>query len=173
MTNLVPKDRRVLWLLYIVAAVILVDQALEVLSLVWPLRFGLASWRFGALGLALGKLEFLALADALLLATAVFLEHRRFLRILGLLHALVGLVVLAALGVFLLDGIQLRGVVQPERRREMTVAGVRSLMLGLVAGIACLVAGVALWWAERGAPKREQSRDTYLVAANRGDRVDE
>lgn len=176
MTNLAPKNRRVLWLLYVVAVVILLDQSLEVLSLVWPLRFPIASWRFGTLGLALGKLEFLALADALLLAAAVFLEHRGFLRVLGVVHTVVGLALLAALAVFLLDGIQLRQVVIPERRREMTIAGIRSLILGAAAGMACLIAGISLWRSQRAEPKREQAQargDTLLVGAKRGGRTDE
>src|SRR5262249_59868918 len=106
--TLSPQGRRLLPLIYVAALVILVDQSLDLFASIWPLNPGVLQWRFGAFGLGLSRLEFLALADAMAIATAVVLEHRRFLVVLAVIHLVLGIAILAGLGLFVLDGIQIR-----------------------------------------------------------------
>ena len=168
MITLSPQGRRLLSLLYVAALVILVDQSLDLMSAVWPIRGGLATWRFGTFGLATARLEFLALADALALVTALYLGHRRLIVVLGVLHLLIGLFLAAGLGLFLLDGLQIRRAMQPERVRELEIAGLRTVMLGGMACLACLAVAVAVWRTRQVEAKSAKPREGFLVTGAPG-----
>jgi len=172
-TTLKPQERSVVSMFYVVAAVIIVDQALDWIGVILPLRTELATWRFGSFGLAIGRLGPLALADALLLSAALVLDHRRMLLFLGLLHGLIGLCLALGLGLFTLDGLELRRAVTPERKREVLVAAARTLVTGGVAFLASAIIAVGLLRSQRDTSKRERSRDPYLVAGKAGAKADE
>ena len=165
MTDLAPQARRLIRLLYVIALVIVVDQVTELLTLTWPLRPGLASWRFGTLGLAMAKLEFLALADAAALAAGFLLGHRKVLLTLAGLHLLFALAVGTAVGLLILDTVQLRTAVRPEATPAFDMTALRTLVMSLMALLASLTVAVLLWRA-RGEPPRAEGRDEgFLVRA--------
>jgi hypothetical protein len=161
--TLSQQGRRLLPLLYIAAALIFLDQAVDVVGGVWPLHPDLTNWRVGTFGVSLSRLEFIALADALAVATALYLDHRRVLVALGVVLLLVGLVLVAAMALFALDVLQLRRVMRPERVRQLDLAAVRTLAVGGAAALACLVFPIAVWRTRQQQAKEQKPRDTIIV----------
>jgi len=168
LTTLSPQARRLLPLLYIAAALILFDQVLDVVGGVWPIHPTLLNWRVGTFGVSLARLEFIALADALAVATALYLDHRKVLAVLGILHALVGVVLVAGMALFTLDVLQLRRVMRPERVRQLDVAAIRTLSLAGAAALACLIFPISVWRTRQKQTKEVKPRDTIIVASARG-----
>ena len=166
--NLSPQGRRLLGLLYVAALVIFLDQALDLVASVWPMRFGTATWRFGTFGLGLGRLEFLALADAMAVATAIWLEHRRVLVWLGIIHLLVGVFLAAGIGLFVLDGLQVRRLIRRERVGEFDLAALRSLLGAGAACLACLALSIGVWRTRQIEAKAAKSREGILVTGGGG-----
>jgi hypothetical protein len=166
--TLSPQGRRLLSLLYVAAVLISLDQLIDLLGGVWPFQFGVVGWRFGAFGLGVARLEFLALADALAVATAIFLEHRRVLLFLGAVHLLLGLFLVAGLGLFMLDGLQIRRMMRPERVRQLDVAALRTLAAAGSACLACFAVSIVVWRNRQLRSKEEKPREGFLVSAAKG-----
>lgn len=148
-----PDTQRLLRLLYLAGLYIIADQAVDVAAtlLAHPVSPGAVVWRFGVFGLVATRATTLLVADVMLFAAAIGLEHRRVLRVLGALHLVLAVAVAAALAVFGLDTIQIRGLVGSGAERRFDSAAVRAAVaaaLGIVvlgwAGIASLRAGRAM-----------------------------
>jgi hypothetical protein len=165
--NLTPQGRRLLSLLYVAAALIVLDQTLDLFSALYPFRTDLPNWRVGAFGVTLARLEYLALADALAVATAFYLEHRKVLIGLAAAHLVVGVGILAGLGLFTLDTLQIRRLMQPERVRRLDIAALRTLALGGSAALACFILTITVW-KSRQRPAKEAKREAILVSSARG-----
>ncbi len=165
MSTLSPQARRLLPLLYLAALLIVFDQALDILGGVWPLHPELTNWRVGTFGVALSRLEFLALADALAVATALFLDHRKLLAVLSAVHLVVGTVLVGGMALFALDVLQLRRLMRPERVRQLDIAAIRTLLLGGATALACLIFPIAVWRTRQRKAKEQKPRDGILVAS--------
>jgi hypothetical protein len=172
-TPLTPLQRSVISSLYLVAAVIVIDQAFDWIGIIQPLRSGLATWRFGAFGTAIGRLGPLAIADSLLLSAALLLDHRRMLLSLCVLHGLISLGLAGGFSLFLLDGLEIRRLLTPVQGREVLIAAARTLATGAVALVTSTVVAVGLFRSQRDALKRERPREGYLVAGSAGAKSDE
>jgi len=166
-STLSPQARRLLPLLYLAALLIFFDQALDILGGVWPLHPDLTNWRVGTFGVVLARLEFLALADALAIATALFLDHRKVLAVLAAVHLVIGIGLVAGLALFALDVLQLRRVMKPERVRQLDLAAVRTIALGGATALACFIFPIAVWRTRQRQAKLQQQkpRDSMLVAS--------
>ena len=124
-------------MLYLAGALLLVDQLADLTAtlLANPPAPGAASWRFGAFGLLTSRVSVFLLADVMILAAAVGLEHRRVLRILGVIHLLLVPVLLGGLLLFGLDWLQVRGRAANRGSSRFDLAGIRAAMLALLAAI--------------------------------------
>lgn len=171
MTELSPQSRRLVAVLYLFAIVIVADQVSDLFSSLWPMHFELARWRFGAFGIAIGRLEFLALADAAALAAAILLDHRRVLLALAGLHVLLALALAGGVGVFGLDTLQLRRDLLPERKREFDVATARTLFMSGLAFLTCLAVTIGVWRGRRPKARPAGREDGLLVTARGGSRT--
>lgn len=167
MSTLSPQARRLLPLLYLAALMILFDQALDILGGVWPMHPELTNWRVGTFGVTLSRLEFVALADALAVATALYLDHRRVLAFLAVIHLVVGVVLVAALALFSLDVLQLRKLMRPERVRQLDIAALRTVAMGGAAALACLIFPIGVWRTRQRQAREEKPKpsDTIIVAS--------
>jgi hypothetical protein len=136
-----PAVRRLLGLLYVAALLLLTDQVSDLAATLLANNpsLGTESWRFGAFGLLTSRLSVFLIADVLLFAAALSLEHRRVLRGLGVIHLLVAPALLAGLAVFALDWLQLRSRVGGPAARTFDVAALRA---GVLAGFA---SGLFVW----------------------------
>lgn len=129
------KARRashVLAALYLVGAVILIDQGADLIASIFPLQLSNPQWRFGAFGIALARVTPVLLADVMILVAATGLEHRGFLRFWAAIHLVAGLGLAAGTALFLLDATQLRANLQEGVRRTVVVHSGRAALLGLL-----------------------------------------
>ena len=146
-----PAIRSLLGLLYVAALLLLTDQVSDLASslLTNNPSLGTESWRFGAFGLLISRVSVFLIADVMLFAAAILLDHRRVLRVLGVAHLLVAPALLGGLAVFALDWLQLRGRVGPAGARPFDLAALRaSALAGLSSGLAAW-AGLAAFRAGR------------------------
>jgi len=166
-STLSPQARRLLPLLYLAALMIFFDQALDILGGIWPLHPELTNWRVGTFGVVLSRLEFLALADAIAVATALFLDHRKPLAVLATVHLVIGIILVVGMALFALDVLQLRRIMQQERVRQLDLAAVRTVALGGAAALACFGFPIAVWRTRKRQTREEKPspRDTILVAS--------
>ncbi|MFZ5623638.1 MAG: hypothetical protein ACOY71_04300 [Gemmatimonadota bacterium] len=123
-------------------AVIALDQLGEVFSTIYPVQPGNLQWRFGTLGLLLGRATPMVIADAFIVAGAAALGHVTFLRIWGILHLVLALLLLGALGLFALDAVQIRSLVPPDGHQRLTLATARAAGGGLLAIAVAVVLGI-------------------------------
>lgn len=146
-----------LWIALIaIAALIIFDQIGQLAVTIFPLRFHTLQWRFGAYGQAIGFISSLLVADLILLVAATALEARGVLRGLGVLHAVLGVALLAVTLVFTLDAVQIRGMVKPELKGSVDFSAFRAAIIGV------LTTALLLWMARQawrlGAASRESNR---------------
>ena len=135
-------------LLYLAGLLLLADQAADLTAtlLANSPAPGAATWRFGAFGLLASRVSVLLLADLMLFLAAVGLEHRKVLKLLGALHLLLVPLLAAGVVLFVLDWLQVRTRVSEAGPGRFDFAGIRAVMLGLLAGVLSAWAG---WMALR------------------------
>jgi len=149
-------------ILYLAAVVILLDQAAILAASVYPIAADSVNWRFGAVGLAAGRATPFLLADLLLLAASMLAGHRGFLRGLAVLHVLITVALLAMLGMFVLDTLEIRQLIPLDARQQALASATRAaLALGAVS-IYCLMVAVRVI---RATPPRSalRSADRRIV----------
>jgi chromate transport protein ChrA len=102
----------------LLVAIPIIDLVLNI----WPLRISDARWRFGAVGTLSGVLVVPLLGLLIILAFAVWQDHRRVQRITGAI-CIAFAVLLAILDVlFILDFFQTRTMVVPRAQHAVTMA---------------------------------------------------
>lgn len=130
-------------MLYAAGAAIAIDQYADLVATVWPLKPGELQWRFGFLGLFLGRMAPLLMADLLIIMGAIGMGHRLFLRLWGVLHIVLTVVLLGILGLFVLDALQVRTLVPPDGTRRLLFASGRAFGAGLMLAVVSVVIAVA------------------------------
>ena len=143
---------------YSVAFLLVFLPLLDTTLSVFPPRFGEVAWRFGAAGLFSRALLTPLLGLLLAFAVGLMLEHRRVLRALSLFSAFVAVVIVGAIGLFLLDAAQMRSQVVEQAKTPFDVASLIAIGkygLGLLVLAAFTVCG------------RKASRGDNAVAKSR------
>lgn len=118
-----PQQRRLAGPSYIAAASLIIfpifDQLMQLVS---TSKLHDARWRYGAAGLLsnLFVLPVVGLMIVFMVSTA--LEHRLFQRIMAALCALGVLGLVVAMGLFMLDSVQVRSLMRPEAMTSWAVA---------------------------------------------------
>ena len=148
--------------LYAAAALVLMDQLAELLASTYPFQVGEVKWRFGAFGLFIGRTTTAVIVDMLVLIAAVGLEHRRFLRVWGALHFVVGVLLVAGMAIFSLDVLEMRRSVVPEAAGTLVLASVRAGIVVVAAVIYAFGAGLAALRAN-AALKPARAPDSSIV----------
>jgi hypothetical protein len=148
--------RRLLALLYLAGAILIVDQVADLIGsfLAQPVALGSAAWRFGAFGLISSRSSVFFVADAMIFAAALGLEHRRVLRALGFLHVLLAIAVAAGLAVFGLDALEVRRGLRESASGLYNSAAVRVGAVALLGGILMAWAGVVAITTTRSGARR-------------------
>jgi hypothetical protein len=139
-----PDVRNLLVLLYVVGVLLMADQAVDlgVTLMASPVAFESAQWRFGLFGLLISRGSVLLVADVMVFAAALSLEHRTVIRLLGALHLALGVALLAGLGLFVLDTLELRRMVRTEASQLYNLTAVRAGLIGLLGAALLLWSGV-------------------------------
>lgn len=131
-----------LLILYLVGAVLITDQVSELAIALSPFRLGEIPWRFGAVGLALGKATPILIADALIGGAAFGRGNWPFLRVWGWLHLGLGAALLVVLLGFGLDVMTLRRVATGKARVDMGRTAIRVLLVGTALSVFGVRAGL-------------------------------
>jgi hypothetical protein len=148
---------------------LLADQAADLIAtlLANSPAPGAASWRFGAFGLIASRVSVLLLADLMLFLAAVGLEHRKVLKLLGVLHLLLVPLLAAGVVLFVLDWLEVRARVSEAAPGRFDFAGLRAVMLALLATVLC---GWAGWMAVRAGRLHPRTRDSEAAPLLTGTR---
>ena len=128
----------------------LVDLGLRV----FPPKFGTVQWRFATLGLLAGNLGTVLLGLGLIGLLAALAGHRTVLRVLGIVSLIGGVLLVAGLGMFTLDALQVRRTANPQFLQALTVSSIGALFTGFLALIALFSIGLGALTATKGAPRR-------------------
>ena len=161
--------RRLLALLYLAGLLVLADQLADLAAtvLAQPWLPGQANWRFGAFGLLMTRASVFLIADVMLFAAAIGLGHRRVLRGLGMLHLLLTLLLLAGLGSFILDWLQMRARMPNTGARSFDLAGIRAAAMAALTIVLTGWAGMAALRATRPKPPHRDGEAAPLLTAIR------
>ena len=145
---------------YLVAAALILIPFFDAAMSVWPWRPGAAQWRFGALGLLSNAFMIPAAGLLIVLATALALEHRRTLRVFGVLCALGALFTGVSVLLFGLDALQTRVNVAPSARLAFNAASLTAagkLLLATVTLVAFALAGLRSQKEKRASASQNRS----------------
>jgi len=158
------------WGLLVVALVIFVDQIGLLTEAIYPLRLGIAQWRFTSVGAASLRFSPLLLGDALLLTSAVFMGARGWLRTLGVVHVLLAVAMAGVLVLFALDAIQMRRAVRLDLLPGLTAGSARVAAMTVLLAAFSLWAGIKLLRAPVGGQEsRNRGQRPLVVGAARGE----
>lgn len=165
-----PIARRLLPLLYLAGGLILADQAADLLATVLsqPVRPGAAEWRFAVVGLLVTRTSVLLLGDLFLLGAAIGLEHRRVIRVLGILHLAAAAILGLSLGLFLLDAVQIKSTVPRDASGDLLLAATRAGALLLLGTVFLAWAGLRMVRGSR-APRAAANADLVVGRAGSGE----
>jgi hypothetical protein len=131
--------------LYSLAFVAIFFPMLDLITTVLPLRPTNFQWRYGALGLTPGYLHLPLLGVGILLAIAYLRGHQAVLRWTGAASLVVSAFLVLALGVFLLDVIEMRSMRQGGERSLVLAGGAIQATKYSVSVVALLLLGLGGW----------------------------
>lgn len=134
---------------YLAAIALVLFALLDTTIAVLPAQPRLAQWRFAAAGLYSRSLPVLLLGFGIGIALAAALRHRRMLRLLAVLAALGSALLVAAAGLFLLDAIEVHGIVATEGVFTYRATALAAFVRMLAASLILLVAARGAWLAAR------------------------
>lgn len=149
--------------IYLVALLCMLAPPLDLAFSLPSIDVSNVRWRFGAIGLVTGAAVLPLVGLLLALITAVASGHRWMYRIFAGLGVLGALLLTAALGLFALDSLQVRGSVTPNalRRFDLTVAKAAITQVAQI-----VILGVVLWTSMRAA--RRSGRVAKASAPSEG-----
>jgi hypothetical protein len=149
-----------LWATYAVAALFVLQPAVDFVANVTPLQLRNYQWRYGTIGLLSGFLLTPLLGLVLAQLAAAVLGHRAALRGLAMTAAAAALALVVACGLFSLDAIQQRANVPPEAKATFDVGSAKALFKHLTVAAVLLGSAWAAWRVSRGlapvGPPREE-----------------
>lgn len=110
--------------LYLFALVLVASPVIDLVTTVWPLRFGELTWRYGFFGLAAGYLHTPLLGLVLAAAVAYWQGHPIPLRTIGFLSVVVAVVLLPVMALWPLDFQQVSALREEELRQGVIAGGI-------------------------------------------------
>ena len=128
---------------YATALIVLVLPLIDTIVGTLPAQPGGVEWRFGAMGIASRALVTPFIALLIALGFSVAAEQYRVTRLIGFLSLVMCIVLVAIMGLFALDSVQMRASVQPGMRSAFDVTVAISFVKYIVATIGAAVFGMA------------------------------
>lgn len=148
---------------YLVAALLAIFPLMDLTLVLLPVRVAEVDWRVGAAGLLSRALLTPVLGSLLAFATALLLGQRRVLRVFSILGGMTAGILLAAIALLLLDGLQLRGQVPAQNRTAFDTASLVALGKYVMTAIVMLTVAVAARRASTG----ERTSDRLFIGTPR------
>ncbi|NJD19649.1 MAG: hypothetical protein FIA95_10265 [Gemmatimonadetes bacterium] len=93
---------------YLLAAILIVFPAIEVVAAIWPARFGDITWRVTSVNVLSGAVLLPLLGLFLAHALSIFLEQWRVVKVLSWINVALAVILVLGLGVYALDASGLR-----------------------------------------------------------------
>ena len=131
--------KAVAWPTYCVAFLLIAIPVLDYVTNVWPLQTGEVRWRYGSIGILAGFLLTPLMGVLFALVAGAVLNHRVLLRILAVVSMVVAGLLLACIGLFTLDALQVRATVPLESRPAFDVGAIK-------AAVKCFAGAAAFAW---------------------------
>ena len=110
--------------LYLFAVVLMLSPLIDLMTTVWPLRFGELTWRYGFLGLAAGYVHTPLLGIVLAGAVAYWQGHPTPLRLLGFVSLVAAALLLPVMALWPLDFQQVSQLREEELRQGVIAGGI-------------------------------------------------
>ena len=131
----------------------------------WPFRPGSVEWRYGFLGLMTAYWHTPILAILSSMGLALFLRHKKTLRLLSVLCLLWSAVLFIVMVLFPLDVIQLRSATPPENLAFFQTGALLSELKHLTAFVAVFLLGWGGWRTVGKMPKSARSTEAGGLTA--------
>jgi hypothetical protein len=128
-----------------VAGLFVVYPIVDVVLQSWPPRMGMASWRYGIVGLGANYLITAVFGVIVAVLIAAWREHRRTLYGLAGVSAVGTLLLLLSAGAFALDVLQLRRNVPPEAAWMFKAGAAKAFVKYLTSALVLALAAAASW----------------------------
>jgi len=147
------------WLIrgvYLFGFALVLHAVIDLSTTVWPLRVTEITWRYGFLGLGAGYLQTPTLGLLLIAATALWTGNLTLARMIGTLFLVVSAGLIAAVGLFMLDVVQVRQLRPAEAQAAVLYGGLLQAVKYVLASVIVAAMGFGLRdsasTAERGVP---------------------
>ena len=148
----IPELRRLAGPAYLIAALMIVVPAVDLISNMLPLRLSDPAWRYGTVGLGSGFLLTPMLGVLFLALLAGTIGQPTMAKVVGWVNLLLGSLMIPLMILFALDAVQIRNAVQPEALGQFD-AGVFKAVFKLLTGALAFT-----WLGFRGVRTKGQSR---------------
>jgi len=128
---------------YIVGISLIVIPLFDAAAQLWPFSMGSTAWRFGAIGLLSNAFIVPSAGLLVLLGTALALEQKKMLRVLGWVSGICAVLIPPVIVLFALDAVQTRVGIRPDLELSFLVASltaVGKLILAMVTLFAFAIA---------------------------------
>lgn len=170
-----PDSHRFARFAYPVGLLLMLAPLLELAGRVWPLQWYLIQWRFQTELAVINAAPVILLGAMVMALVAWSDESAGVLKLMGVLLVTFGVLLLPAVAMAVLDGMQLRQMARSELRGNIRNNIIVSALRGLLGAIAALSLGVGVMKAagtlrpsaapRRTTPKRrdENAEDSMLV----------
>jgi hypothetical protein len=156
--------RRLAPAVYCIAALLLLLPMMDYVGNAWPFRPGAVDWRYGVVGMISTYLLSPLLGLLTASVTAALLEQHRISRLIGVLVWIGAIVLLMALGGFLLDSLQVRSAAPANTRWVTTTSFLIASTKILAAAVTLMILGVGNLRASRETAKVTSSRKTHVAS---------
>lgn len=143
---------------YVLALLLLILPFIDYGASIWPIQASAVSWRYGAAGLLGGFLLTPLLGLLMLAALGVLLDSKSVLGLTGAGCLLLGALLLVADVSFVLDSVQMRGTIPKEQIRVFDAGVVKAILKHLTGALFAWMLAFSCFRA-RGALGKRDSRD--------------
>lgn len=134
--------RRIAPAAYCIAALLLLLPMADYIGNIWPFRLGAVDWRYGVVGMVSTYLLSPLLGCLIASVIAAWMPQPKVSRTLGVLSWLGAILLLLALGGFMLDSLQVRSAAPADARWVTTTSFLLASAKILAAAVTLIVLGV-------------------------------
>lgn len=153
-------------LLYLSAFLLFFMPYFQALAGLWPLQLGSLQWRFQATGAMSGILMLPFLGLVLALAVARPLGHKGVSRLVGIIAALTAVGIVAAIGLFAMDALQLKKVIRDAQMSAFNKAVLTATSTMLFSLVTFSVLALVSFRAPKGSTVKSSPKSSKKAAVD-------
>jgi hypothetical protein len=161
------QNRKIVFPAYLVAFAFGVIPLIDATMQAVPFRFGDARWRWGIFGLLSNAMMIPMIGLLIAFVVADMFEHRTFLRVLGVICAVVAVCALGGLGMFGLDALQLHKDVRPAAAMAFDVACLTATMKSLIGILTLAGFSIAAFTGTKRRAEKMTAKNNIMIGSTR------